>query len=115
MGNIGSAVEELVDAMATVGPDNTAVLALGVLLDDVAVLAEKCAWLDNLNGLVQAFTRSLGNAHCIRVCQSLVANVVCLVQVSVEATVVQSNVDVEDITILEDSLIGNAVADDLVD
>lgn len=28
---------------------------------------------------------------------------------------VQSNVDVEDITVLEDSLIGNAVADDLVD
>jgi hypothetical protein len=115
MGNIGSAVEELVNAMATVGPDNTAVLALGVLLDDVAVLAEKCAWLDNLNGLVQAFTRSLGNAHCIRVGQSLVANVVCLVQVSMEAAVVQSNVDVEDITVLEDSLIGNAVADDLVD
>ena len=28
---------------------------------------------------------------------------------------VQSNVDVENITVLEDSLIGNAVADDLVD
>lgn len=27
---------------------------------------------------------------------------------------VQSNVDVENITVLEDSLIGNAVADDLV-
>lgn len=108
-------MEELVDAMATVGPDNTAFLALGVLLDDVAVLAEKSAWLDNLNGLVQAFTRSLGYAYCIRVCQSLVANVVCLVQVSVEAAMVQSNVDVEDVTVLEDSLIGNAVADDLVD
>lgn len=32
-----------------------------------------------------------------------------------EAAVIQSNVDVEDIAVLEDSLIGNAVADDFVD
>lgn len=32
-----------------------------------------------------------------------------------KAAVVKSDVNVEDVTILEDSLIGNAVADDLVD
>ena len=108
-------MEELVDAMATVGPDNTALLALGVLLDDVAVLAEECAWLDKLDGLVQAFTCGLGHADGIWVGQSLVTNVVCLVQVAVEATVVQRNVDVQDIAILEDSLVGDAVANDFVD
>lgn len=45
MGNIGCAVEELIDTVAAVRPDDTAVLALGMLLDDIAVLAEECSGL----------------------------------------------------------------------
>jgi hypothetical protein len=45
-------VEELVDAVAAVCPDNTAVLGLGMLLNNIAVLAEECAWLDKLDRLV---------------------------------------------------------------
>lgn len=50
--NIGCAMEELVDAVPAVCPDDAAVLALCVLLDDVSVFTEQCAWLDDLDGLL---------------------------------------------------------------
>lgn len=81
-------MEELVDTVATVCPDDTAVLALGVLLDNVAILAEERARLDKLDSLVQAFSCCLRYAHCVWVRQSLVTDVVCLVQIAVEAAVV---------------------------
>jgi hypothetical protein len=85
-----------------------------VLLDDVSILAEQCAWLDNLDGLVQALSCCLRYTHRIRVCQSLVSNVKCLVEIRVETAVVDRNVNVQDIAVLEYALVGNAVADDFV-
>ena len=81
-------MEELVDTVATVCPDDTAVLALGVLLDNVAILAEERSRLDKLDSLVQALSCCLSYAHCVWVRQSLVTDVVCLVQIAVEAAVV---------------------------
>ena len=49
MGHVGRAVEALVDAVAAVGLDDAAVVALGDLLDGVAVVAEERAGLDELN------------------------------------------------------------------
>lgn len=115
VGNVGSTVKELIDTVTAVGPNDTAVLTLGVFLDDIAILAEKCSWFDELDGLIQAFACCLSDANSIRVRQSFIANVVCLVQVSVESAVVKCNVDVQDITVLKDSLVGNAVANDFVD
>lgn len=114
MRNVGRAVEQLVDAVSAVCLDDGAFLRLCVLLDYVSVLAEERAGLDHLDGLVQALSRSFHYADSIWIRQGLVANVVCLVEVAVEAAVVQGDVDVEDVAVLEDALIGNAVADDLV-
>lgn len=107
-------VEELVDAVAAVSPDNAAVLALRVLLDDVAVLAEERAWLHQLNSLFQTLSRRLRHTDGVRVRLCFVANIVCLVQIAVEAAVVEGHVDVQDIAVLQYSLVGYAVADDLV-
>jgi hypothetical protein len=115
VGDVGSAVEQLVDTVSAVCPDDTALAALCVLLDNIAVLTEQRAGLDELNSLVQALSRRLRHTYCIWVRQCLVTNVVGLVEVAVEAAVVERHVDVEDIAILEYSLIGNAVADDFVD
>jgi hypothetical protein len=115
MRNVGCAVEKLVDAVSTVGPDYAAVLALCMLLDDIAVVTEESARLDHLDSLSQAFSRCLRYAYCIRVCQRLVANVVCLVEITVEAAVVEGHIDVEDVAVLENSLIGDTVANNLVD
>lgn len=45
-------MEQLVDTVSAVRPDHTAVLAFRVLLNNVAILAEKRARLDDLNSLV---------------------------------------------------------------
>jgi len=113
--NIGRAVEHLVDAVADISPDDAAVLGLGVGLDDVAKLAEQSAGLYQLDGLVQTLTRSLDNANSVGIRLRPITNVVCLVQITVEALVVESHVEVDDVSVQQDPFIGNAVANDLVD
>lgn len=51
VGNVWSAVEQLVNAMPAVSPDDAAILGFCMLLDDVAILTEERAWLDNFNCL----------------------------------------------------------------
>lgn len=114
MRHVGCAVEQLVDAVPAVGLDDAAVLGLCVLFDDVPVFAEESAWLDQLDGLVQALSRCLDNADRVGVGEGLLADVVRLVEIAVEAAVVEGDVDVEDVAILEDALIGDSVADDFV-
>lgn len=114
MRHVGCAVEALVDAVATVGLDDAAVVALGDLLDRVAVVAEERAGLDELDRLGEAVAGGLDDAHGVRVLVGF-ADVVGLVQVAVEAAVVEGDVDVEDVAVLEGALVGDTVADDFVD
>lgn len=114
MWHVGCAVEQLVDAVPTVCLDNGAFLRLRVLLDDISIFTEKCAWLHHRNGLVQALSRCLYDADGVGICQCLLADVVSLVEITVEAAMVESYVDVEDVTVFEDALVGNAVANDFV-
>ena len=107
-------MEQLVDTVPTVCFNDGAFLGLRVLLNDVSVLAEKCPWFHHGNGLVQALSRCFYDTDGIGVCQRLLADVVCLIEVTVEAAVVEGHVDVEDVTVFEDALVGNAVANDFV-
>lgn len=113
--NVRSAVEQLVDTVTAVALDHTAVPGLGVLLDHIARVAEQHARLHQLNRLVQALTRRLNHAHRIGVGLGLVTDIVGLVDVSVETVVIQSNVNVDNVAVLEGSLVGNTMADNLVD
>ena len=115
MRNVGRAVEGLVDAVADVGTDDAAAAALSVRLDHVAKVAEQSAGLDQLDSLRQALAGRLGDAHRVRVGLRLVADVVCLVEIAVVAFMVEGDVEVEDVAVDEDALVGNAVADDLVE
>lgn len=112
--NVRRAVEELSNAMAAVGSNYTAVLLLGMLLDDVAKLSDQGAGLDGLDRLIQALSCSLNNADIIGVGLGLVANVVCLVQIRMVTLVIYRNINVENIAIQKHTLIGNTVADDFV-
>lgn len=114
MRNVGRAVEKLANTVATVRSDDAAVLCLGVLLDDVAELADQDTGLDSLDGLVKTLTRCLYHTHTVGVRLGLVADIVRLVEVGMVTLVVERNVDVEDVAIKQNSLIRNAVADDLV-
>ena len=114
MRNVWSGVEELVDPMATVRLDDTAVSTFGVLLDHIARIAEEHARFDNLNGLVETFPCCLNNTNRIRVCVCLVADIIRFIQIPVEAFMIECDVEIEDVTIQQNSLIRYAMADDFV-
>ena len=115
MGNVGRAVEDAVDAVADIGADDAAPPFLGVLLNHVAELADQRARLDVLDGLLEALAGRLGDADGVGVGLGPVADVVRLVEVAVVALVVEGHVQVDNVAIQQDALVGDAVADDLVD
>jgi hypothetical protein len=101
--------------MATVCPDDAAVLRLGMLFDDVAELSNQHTGFYGLDSLVQALSCRLNHAHAVGVRLGSVADVVRLVEIGMIALVVQGDINIEDISVEQDSLVGYAVADDLVD
>jgi len=114
MRHIRRTVEALVDAVAAVGLDDAAVVALGELLDGVAVVAEERAGLDELDRFGETVAGGFDNAHSVGILVCL-ADVVSFVQIAVEAAVVECDVDVENVAVSQRALVGNAVADDFVD
>lgn len=107
-------VELGVDAMATPGSNDTAFSRLRMLFDDLAKLPYRRSRLHDLDGLVQAFSRRFNHSNRIWVGFGSVANVVGFVQIGVVPAVIQRNVEVEDIAVEEDPLIGNPMADNFV-
>ena len=114
MGYVWRAVKKLVDPMATVSLDDTAVVAFGMAFDDVPRLFESHARLDICYCFVQAFSGRFNNSDSAWVCQCFLPHVICLVEVSMEATVVKADVEVENVTIEEDPLVRYAMADDFI-
>jgi hypothetical protein len=115
MRHVGGAMEQRVDAVAAVCLDNAQALRLGVFLDNVTEVANLDAWLDVGDGLLQALSRGLDKAYIVRVGLRFVADVVRLVQITVVAFVEERDVNVEEVAILQNSHVGNAVANDFVD
>jgi len=114
VGNARGAMEEPVDAVAAICSYCAASLGFCIFLDNVAEFSQQNTRLDGLDSKIEALSRRLHHPDGIRIRLCLVSNVVCFVEVPVEALVVKGNVDVEDIAIHEHTLIGNAVADDFV-
>lgn len=115
MGDIWWAVEGRVDTVADVSPDHRAVVGFGVLLNYVAELTEQRARLDFLDCQLQTFPSGFDNTDGVGVGLRAVAYIVCLVQIAVVALVVERYVQVDNVAIQQDTLVGNTVADDLVD
>lgn len=107
-------MEDGVDAVTDVSADDTAASGLGVRLNGIAELAEQRAGLNQLNGLLQTFTRRFSDADRVWVSLGPVAHIVCFVEVAVVPFVVQCNVEVYDIAVEQDALVGYPVADDFV-
>lgn len=108
-------MEQAVDAVANVRLDDVALLRLGVLVDGGAKVAEEDTRFDHRDGVVQAGARRFDDTHRVGVVTGLLADVVCLVEVAVVAVVVEGDIDVQDVAVDEDALVGDAVADDFVD
>lgn len=108
-------VEQLVNAVATIAFNDTAVPALRMLLNRITRISEQHPGFYQLNRLIQAFSRGLHNSDGIGVRQRLVSNVIGFVQITVEAIMVQSDINIDNIAVLQRPLVRNSVADGLVD
>lgn len=85
--------------MATVRLDDATTFGLRMLLYDIAIVSEERSRLDQFDSLVQTLPRCFDHTDRVRVVPRLLANVVGLVEIAVISAVVQSDVDVEDITV----------------
>lgn len=108
-------VEQLIDPMTTVSRHNTTIPGLRLLGDYIARLLERHARLDNFYCFVEASAGGLDHADGVRICLCFIANIVGLVEVRVEAAVVEGDVDVDNVAVDEFALVGDAVADYFVD
>ena len=108
-------MEQRVDAVAAIRLDDAEVLSLGVLFDDIAEVFDGNTGFYMGNCLVQTFTCTFDEANVVRITSGFVAYIVGLVQVAVVAFVEEGDVEVENVAVLENSLVWDAVADDLVD
>lgn len=100
MWDIWSGVEELVDAMAAVRLHNLAASTLGNFFDGVTVVSEKRAWFHELDGFLETRTCGFDHADIVWILRCGVADIVCFVQIAVEATMIERDVDVQNIAIL---------------
>jgi hypothetical protein len=107
-------MEQAVNAVATICLDDTAVFRFGMLFYHIAVVSEKRSGLDEFDSFVQTFSGSFNYSHGLWMRFRLVTHVVCFVQIAVKASVVECNIDIEDITIDENSFVWDTMADNFV-
>jgi len=81
----------------------------------ISRIAELHSRLDDSDGFVEAFSRGLDYADGVGVGCCEGADIVCLIEVPMIAVVVEGHVDVDDISVLEEALVGDAVADYFID
>jgi hypothetical protein len=86
-----------------------------VLLNYVAELLDSNPGFDMSDGFIQALSGGFDEADIVWICESFVADVVSLIEITVVALVEKGDIEVEDIAVFEWTLVRNAVADDLVD
>ena len=104
-----------IDSVTTVRLDSAAISALGMLLDNVAIIFVCGPWLDCLDCLCQTLSRCLNKSYRIRIRERLVADVICFVKITMVPAVVKGHVDVDDIAVLQYVVVGNTVADNFID
>lgn len=113
--DIRGAVEELIHTVANICFDDAAVSLLRHGLDRIAKVSYWRSRLDHRYCCIQAVPRRLYHTDCIRICFRFVPNIICLVDVAVEAVVIKCYINVDDIAIFQLPLVWYAMTDNLVD
>ena len=103
-----------IDPVSTPGLNYYAPFRRGMLLDDLAELTNRTAWLHEGDCFFETLASGFDETNSLWVCAGLGTDVVGFVKVGVVAAVVEGDVEVEDVAVEEDALVGDAVADDLV-
>lgn len=99
-----------VDAVTTPSFDNGKTPGICVLFDDFSKFPNRGSGLDDCNGHVQGFPRCFNESDRIWVCFGLVTYVVGFVQIGMVSAVVDGDIQIENIAIKKDSLVGDAMA-----
>ena len=107
-------MERAVDTMTAIRLDDRAAAGLGVFLYDVTEVFEGDAGFDDCDCLVETFPSCLDKLHKLLVGERLVADIVGFIEVAMVAFMVESDVQVEDVAVEQDSLIRNAMANHFV-
>lgn len=115
MVNCGCCMEAVGDAVAGVVLDDGTALRFCKRLDDATDLAVRDAWSANIDRCIQTFSSDTDELHRLGIFLRLLADGEGCVEVAVVALVKEGDIDVENVAVFQRSLIGDAVADDLVD
>ena len=112
MDHFGRVVEHLAEPVAAEVADDRIAVALGVALDRVRDVAHAVAGLRLLDAEHQAFVRDVDEA--LRLDRD-VADQVHAAGVAVPAVDDRRHVDIDDVAVAQRLVVGDAVADDMVD
>lgn len=104
-----------VDTVSTERSNHTAVSLPRMRFNHIPISPEQRPRLDQLDRHVQALPGCFDDPDGIEIRFSLVPDVVRLVEIAVVPAVVKRDVDVEDVTVHQDALVGDTVADDFVE
>ena len=107
-------MEKLINAVAAVGFDDAAAFRLGVFLNHAPDFAYQHTRFYNFDGFLKTLAGGLDDTNRVAVGEGFGADVVCFIEVAMKAAVVECDVEVENVTVKEEALVGNAVADDFV-
>lgn len=97
--DIGSGVEELIDAVSTICLDHAASSALGMLLYDGTWVAKEHARLDKLDGFIQTFSSGLRDPDRVWVRPCSIAHIIRLIEIPVKPTMIKGHVEIENVSI----------------
>jgi len=86
-----------------------------VFFNNASRFAEEHTGFDDFDGFIEAFSGCFDDADGITVCKSFLSDIVGFVEVAVEATMVEADVEIDDVAVEEDTLIRNAMTDNFVD
>jgi len=112
VGNCGCLMEQTAYTMSLIVSDDAVALGLCDFGDDVADFSIHGARPTNFDSFHQALISCVDKSNA---CVVYLTHAICFVEVSMEAVLVATDVQVDDVTILEWPGIRDAVADDFVD
>ena len=112
--HIRRTVKQGVDSMPAVCLDDGQLLVLGVLLDDIAEFLDGNSGFDVIDGFGKALPSGLYEPDIVRIGFGFVSNIVSLVQITVISFVEKRNVDVQNVAILQHSLVWDTMADNFI-
>ena len=101
--------------MTTVSLDNAEILCFSMFLNNVAEVLDCNAGFDMSDGFLEAFAGGLDEANIVRISPGFVSYVVSLVEITVITLMEERYVNIENVTVLQHSLVGDAVADNFID